>query len=133
MFVVPKFAFVENKFVELAVEEKMLVVVANVVVAFVAMRLVKRRFEAVRFVVKMFVVVALVPVAFTNVKFWRVEEPAMDTLPELSTENLVVVAKPATLESWNNGAVALFCPATSRVARGDVVPIPTLPVFVMDR
>jgi hypothetical protein len=46
-------------------------------------------------------------------------------LPLLFTMNSVVVANEATLESWKRGVVPLFALATSRVASGDVVPMPT--------
>ena len=51
IFVVPRLAFVENKFVELAVAENAFVVVANVIVPYVE---------------KIFVVVAAVPVALVK-------------------------------------------------------------------
>ena len=86
-------------------------------VAFIANELVDDAVVEKRFVV----------VPFVAVKFWRVEEPETNMFPELSIENLVVVANDAIEESWKSGVVPLFAPATSRRASGEVVPMPRLP------
>ena len=74
-----------------AVVEKKLVVVAFAIVAFVA-----ERVPAVVLVAKVLVEVLFVVVAFVAVKFWRVDDPETNMFPELSIENLVVVANDAT-------------------------------------
>lgn len=83
---------------------KELVEVAFVVVEFVAIIFAKMRFDAVRLVTKRLVEVALVPVAFKNVT------SCSDALP-------VAVRSPPIY----------VLPATESFAKGDVVPIPTLP------
>ena len=81
------------------------------------------------------VVVAWVPVAFRKVKFCKVVEAFASNCWKLETAVVEVAVKEGAVMVLNAVSVELKrpAPATARVVPGEVVPIPTKPVFVITK